>query len=162
MIGIYALLGIGAGVFLIINVLLYTYGFLQASFILTIILEIIAIWFCFGPTLILYYMFNLKTSIEEYAYLYEQYEETQKTIKNLEKQSIRDKRQNIQNSQGPLIMIENQKKQIENLTKQNMELTKKLNESNSSNKHTKNLEIENEELRIENIKLKKIISFYKE
>ena len=166
MIGIYVLLIIGLCIFTIINVFLYAYGILQISLVLTIIFELMAIWICFGPELILYYILTLKESIESYAYLYEQYEEAQKTMNELEKQNLKNKREYKENllkaTNTPYKMIENQKLQIQELARENQSLSNQIYDLKDTIKKAKQIQETNRILQEENIKLKKMIDFLKE
>lgn len=166
MVGIYVILAIGFCVFCIINVLLYTYGFLQISIILTIIFEIMALWICFGPELILYYVMTLKESIESYAYLYEQFEEAQKTMNELERQNIKNKKQYKETlnkvTDTPYKLLETQKMQIQELIIENQQLNRQNLDLRENLKKAKQIIETNKQLKEENEKLKKMIKYLKE
>ena len=111
-------------------------------------------------------MYNLKQNIESYAYLYEQYEESQKTIKSLEKQSVKDKRKYkdmlSKATNTPAYIIEVQKRQIEELTAQCEDLLKRNEELSEIAKKTKQVNETNRKLKEDNLKLKQTIEYLKD
>lgn len=149
-----------------INVFLYNCQILQISGGLTLVLELATIWICFGPLLVVKYALNLKDNLESYAYLYEQYNESQKSIKSLEKMSI--KNQNIyrdtlqQATTAPYKAIQMQSKQIKDLMYENQQLIEQNEELKDVLIQAKKINETNSKLKEENKKLKKMIEYLKE
>ena len=165
MIGFYILIAIGFCVFAIINYFLYVFSLLQASFFLTVILEIMVLWVCFGPQLILYYILTLKNNLESYSFLYEQYELSQKTINELEKQNIKDKKPYkdsiMDNSNYNKKTIESLKYEITRLEDEKEQILTEYERIKKVAGRSKELAEINKELKEENLKLQKIINVLK-
>ena len=157
------LFAIGIIVFSTANVFLFLYGILKISFFITIMIEAILLWVCFGPELILYYTYTLKQNIESYAYLYEQYEENKKTIEILEKERIKERKKyaeainNVSNK--PTQIIEIQRRQIEELNEQLYEMERQNIELREIAKKAKQINETNKKLKEDNQKLKQMINY---
>lgn len=121
MIGFYILLVLGGCIFFLINVYAVAQN-LFTSVSSTVVFELIFLWVCIGPQLVLYYILKLKTSINSYKYLYEAYENTKKQLDDLHFENVSSKKkyeadkENLQNV--PYKIIEKQKEVIKELTKQ--------------------------------------------
>lgn len=121
MIGFYILLVLGIFMFFLINVYSLTQNLLT-SIPSTIVFEIIFLWVCIGPQLILYYILKLKQSINSYKYLYKEYKDTKKQIDDLHlehsltKKDYENKIEDLKNV--PYQIIEKQKMLIKEITKQ--------------------------------------------
>lgn len=155
MFGLIVLIIIGICIFVIINVFLYTFQILQVSILIFIILEIMSLWICFGPQLILYYILKLKENIESYSYLYEQYESMQNIIRELEQKNLDTKKlynEKLKKSvKAPYAIINSQKNTIEELTQLKQDLKMNLRKVKAENDRLK-IEIFEAQKQIEKLK----------
>ncbi len=121
MIGFYTLLVLGFCLFGAINVYAFTYHLLT-SFSTGVFFEIIFLWVCIGPQIVLYYILKLRQSIASYKYLYDAYSEVKNVSEDLELQNIKTKKQYEKEISSlkeiPFEIIENQKAKIRELTAQ--------------------------------------------
>ena len=138
MIGFYVLLLLSFIIFIIVNVYLYTISIFGLHLMFVIILEIILLWVCFGPQLVLYYFIKLRETIKSYEYLYEEYNEVRRLATELEFQNILDKKElktKLQKESSlPYEIIEGQKEVIVGLTR----LRDKLKKDNETLKKKNN------------------------
>lgn len=121
MIGFYILLILGMIMFLLINIYSFAHNLLT-SIPSTLIFELIFLWVCIGPQLILYYILKLKQSINSYKYLYGVYEDTKKQVDDLHLENALNRKEydnKVEDLKNvPYQVIERQKLVIKELTKQ--------------------------------------------
>lgn len=121
MIGFYLLLVFGFVVFLFINIYAFSLGLLTSIYTI-IIFELIFLWVCIGPQIVLYYILKLKKSINSYNNLYQVYKDALKEVDELNLENIKTKKEfnlELENLKDiPNSIIERQKLTIQELTKQ--------------------------------------------
>ncbi len=121
MVGFYTLLVLGFCLFGAINVYAFTYNILS-SVSTTIFFEIIFLWVCIGPQIVLYYILKLKQSIASYKNLYDAYSDVKNETEDLQLENLKSKkkyeREIADLKEVPAEIIENQKAKIRELTAQ--------------------------------------------